>query len=137
MADIIPFPTRMQARGYGLSQASSTTITRVGVSAQVAAKVNALGRNFFWVINHNIPQNSAELARIIGELEAAISNISRSLGGAQQVASQYCGGVRVFLSQAKLEWRPDRFDVPELFVPNTTEAHELEDFIRRHAARAA
>lgn len=137
MADIIAFPMRAQARGYGLAQGSSTTLARGDVGACIEAQVNALGRNFFWVINHNIPQSRAELERVIHALDAAVSSISRSLGGGQQIAAKYCGGVRVFLSQPMLEWRPDRFDVPELFVPNTVKATELEAFIRRHAAKAA
>jgi hypothetical protein len=137
MAQIIPFPTRTLPRGYGLSQSSSTTLPRSSIDPPVETIINALGRNFFWIINHNIPQGSAELERIVRALETAVDSISRSLGGAQHVAAQYGGGVRVFLSQPELEWRPDRFDVPELFVPNTVSATELEAFIRRHAARVA
>ena len=46
------------------------------------------------------------------------------------MAERYLGAVRIFLSCGKLEWKPDRYDQPELFLPNTDKSPEIEAFIR-------
>lgn len=137
MAKIIPFPHHSTFAGRPRPLSRSLQAPPRGMTAAAEAHINALGRNFFWVINRDLPADSRELDAIVAELDTAITCIAASVGGPSKLATLYRGAVRVFLSKPRLGWRLDPFDVPELFVPNTATAAEIEAFVRRHASVAA